>query len=127
MSATLVKELRERVDNFMDQHVFPRELEYWDFVEDPKNVWQYPPWFAGLKEKAKEARKKADEAKEPYNNAKSISDASKKVADEKQSEADAAQKAYDDCMKKVKEKCDKIKAAIAQAEAERIKKEEESG
>jgi len=50
-----VQHLSECVDRFMDQHVFPRKLEYWEFVEDPLNIWQYPPWFAGLKEKAKEA------------------------------------------------------------------------
>lgn len=50
-----VRDLRKRVDVFMDEHVFPKELEHWEFVEDPKNLWQYPPWFAGLKEKAKEA------------------------------------------------------------------------
>ena len=79
-----------------------------------------------LKEKAKEAREAADKAKAPYNNAKAKSDASKKIADEKQKEVDAAQKAYDECMRKVKEKCDKIKADIAAAEAERIKKEQEA-
>ncbi|MGX1928631.1 hypothetical protein [Flagellimonas sp. 2504JD4-2] len=79
-----------------------------------------------LKKKAKEAREAADQAKEPYNKAKAKADASKKIADEKQAEVDVAQKAYDECMRKVKEKCDKIKAAIAQAEADRIKKQKEA-
>ena len=50
-----IKDLRRRVDVFMDEHVFPLELDYWEFVDDHKNMWQYPPWFAGLMEKAKEA------------------------------------------------------------------------
>ncbi len=50
-----VKDLRRRVDAFMDEHVFPLELEYWEFVDDHKNMWQYPPWVAGLKDTAKEA------------------------------------------------------------------------
>lgn len=50
-----IQDLRKRVDSFMDEHIFPRELEFGEFVEDHDNIWQYPPWFPGLKEKAKEA------------------------------------------------------------------------
>ncbi len=50
-----VLELRARVDQFMDQHIFPRELEYWDWVDDHVNAWQYPPWFEDLKAKARKA------------------------------------------------------------------------
>ncbi len=50
-----IQDLRKRVDSFMDEHIFPRELEFAEFVEDHDNIWQYPPWFPGLKEKAKEA------------------------------------------------------------------------
>ncbi len=44
-----------QVDEFMEEHIFPRELEYWEWVDDGKNEWLYPPWFEGLKAKAKEA------------------------------------------------------------------------
>ena len=50
-----VLELRARVDAFMDEHIFPRELEYWEWTDDQNNGWSYPPWFEGLKTKAKEA------------------------------------------------------------------------
>ena len=50
-----VLELRARVDQFMDEHVFPYELEYYEFVEDHANAWQYPPWFEDLKAKARDA------------------------------------------------------------------------
>lgn len=50
-----VLELRARVDDFMSRHVIPRELEYWDWVDDHTNAWQYPPWFEDLKAKAKAA------------------------------------------------------------------------
>ena len=39
----------------MDEHIFPLELEHWEWVEDANNQWQYPPWFEGLKEKARKA------------------------------------------------------------------------
>ena len=50
-----VLELRARVDAFMDEHIFPRELEYWEWTDDQNNGWTYPPWFEDLKQKAKEA------------------------------------------------------------------------
>ncbi len=50
-----VTELRDRVKAFMDQHVFPRELDHGHWVEDEANIWKYPPWFEDLKDKAKEA------------------------------------------------------------------------
>ena len=50
-----VGELIARVEVFMKEHIYPRELEYWEWVDDAANQWQYPPWFADLKDKAKEA------------------------------------------------------------------------
>ncbi len=50
-----VLELRARVDAFMDEHIFPRELEHGDWVEDHANAWTYPPWFEDLKAKARDA------------------------------------------------------------------------
>ncbi len=44
-----------QVDEFMEEHIFPRELEYWEWVDDGKNEWLYPPWFEDLKAKAKKA------------------------------------------------------------------------
>ena len=50
-----VGEMIARVELFMKEHIYPREIEYWEWVDNPENLWQYPPWHAGLKEKAKEA------------------------------------------------------------------------
>ncbi|MBQ60734.1 MAG: acyl-CoA dehydrogenase [Gammaproteobacteria bacterium] len=50
-----VQELLARVESFMDGHIFAHELDYWEWVDDAENLWQYPPWFEGLKSKAKAA------------------------------------------------------------------------
>ncbi len=50
-----VSEMIAQVEMFMKEHIYPRELEYWDWVDNPENLWQYPPWHADLKQKAKEA------------------------------------------------------------------------
>ncbi len=50
-----VRELIARVDSFMDEHIFPRELDHWEWVDDAKNQWQYPPWFEDLKAEARKA------------------------------------------------------------------------
>ncbi|MBT7758114.1 MAG: acyl-CoA dehydrogenase [Rhodospirillaceae bacterium] len=50
-----VGEMIARVELFMKERIYPRELEFWEFVDDAENQWQYPPWHADLKEKAKEA------------------------------------------------------------------------
>ena len=53
--------LMAQVEAFMDEHVFPRELEHWEWVDDERNRWVYPPWFEDLKAGAKKAgaKKKA--------------------------------------------------------------------
>jgi acyl-CoA dehydrogenase len=50
-----VGEMIAQVEMFMKEHVYPRELEYWEWVDDADNLWQYPPWFQDLKDKAKAA------------------------------------------------------------------------
>jgi len=50
-----VLELMARVDLFMNEHIYPRELEHWEWVDDGRNEWTYPPWFEDLKAKAREA------------------------------------------------------------------------
>ena len=50
-----VLELRARVESFMDEHIYPKELEYWHWVDDADNAWQYPPWFEDLKSEARKA------------------------------------------------------------------------
>ena len=50
-----VLELRARVELFMNEHIYPQELEFGRWAENPENAWQYPPWFEDLKDKAKAA------------------------------------------------------------------------
>ena len=50
-----ILELEAREDTFMQEHIYPRELDLWHFVDDDANRWQYPPWFEGLKQKARDA------------------------------------------------------------------------
>jgi len=49
------RDLMRRVDEFMQEHVFPAEAEYDDFVEDPTNRWVVPPMIEPLKAKARAA------------------------------------------------------------------------
>ena len=48
-----VKELMARVDAFMQEHVFPIEEDYEEFVHDPANLWVVSPVMEELKQKAK--------------------------------------------------------------------------
>ncbi len=50
-----VGEMIAQVEMFMKEHIYPRELDHWEWVDDAANQWQYPPWFADLKDKAKAA------------------------------------------------------------------------
>lgn len=50
-----VLEMQTQVQAFMHEHIYPLELEYWEWVDDHSHAWQYPPWFEGLKQKAKDA------------------------------------------------------------------------
>ena len=50
-----VMQHRAVLEAFMDEHIYPREREFSEWVEDETNLWQYPPFFEGLKSKAREA------------------------------------------------------------------------
>jgi acyl-CoA dehydrogenase len=50
-----VMEAKERLEAFMDEHVYPAEREHHDFVMAPENLWKQPPVVERLKAKAKEA------------------------------------------------------------------------
>lgn len=45
--------LKARVQTFMQAHVYHLEEEYNEFVSDPANLWQYPPFFQDLIDQAK--------------------------------------------------------------------------
>jgi acyl-CoA dehydrogenase len=49
-----VVELNERLEAFMQEHIYPREHEWDEFTLDQDNLWQVPDWFDELRDKAKE-------------------------------------------------------------------------
>jgi acyl-CoA dehydrogenase len=49
------KELNIRLEAFMQEHIYPREQDWQEFTLDHNNLWKVPPWFDGLREKAKAA------------------------------------------------------------------------
>ncbi len=50
-----VLNLMQQVDDFMQEHIYPREEEYVNFVSDQDNRWVVPPFIEELKEKARAA------------------------------------------------------------------------
>lgn len=50
-----VKALLARVETFMDEHIYPVEQDYNDFVHDPAHIWQEWPGMEPLKDKARAA------------------------------------------------------------------------
>lgn len=42
-----------RIDAFMDEHIYPNEQAYYDFVHDQNNLWQEWPGMEALKDKAR--------------------------------------------------------------------------
>ena len=50
-----VTELNARLQAFMEEHIYPREHAWDEFTQDQNNLWQYPDWFDGLREKARAA------------------------------------------------------------------------
>jgi acyl-CoA dehydrogenase len=49
------RELMQRVDEFMQAHIYPVEAEREEFVQDPANRWVVPPMMEALKVKARAA------------------------------------------------------------------------
>jgi len=49
-----VVELNARLDAFMQEHIYPREHDWDEFTLDQNNLWQVPPWYDDLRDKAKE-------------------------------------------------------------------------
>ena len=46
-----VKGLLSRIQAFMDEHVYPNEEDYHDFVTDPANIWkEWPKMEAGVRD-----------------------------------------------------------------------------
>ncbi len=49
-----VVELNARLEAFMREHIYPREHDWDEFTLDRDNLWQVPPWYDDLRDKAKE-------------------------------------------------------------------------
>ncbi|MDG1813235.1 MAG: acyl-CoA dehydrogenase family protein [Porticoccaceae bacterium] len=47
------EDLNNRLTAFMEEHIYPRERDYEEFTGDHNNLWQYPDWYQGLKDEAK--------------------------------------------------------------------------
>ena len=47
-------QLQARLQAFMEEHIYPREHDWEQWCLDQNNLWQVPPWYDGLREKAKE-------------------------------------------------------------------------
>jgi acyl-CoA dehydrogenase len=47
------KAIHERLEVFMEQHIYPREKDYDEFTSNQENLWQYPDWYEDLKKEAK--------------------------------------------------------------------------
>ena len=47
------RELNEKLEVFMEQHIYPREKDYDEFTSNQDNLWKYPDWYEDLKNEAK--------------------------------------------------------------------------
>ncbi|MCA3254773.1 MAG: acyl-CoA dehydrogenase family protein, partial [Alphaproteobacteria bacterium] len=50
-----VKDLLARLEAFMDEHVYPAEVERYEWTHDPAKLWVSWPGIEALKEKARAA------------------------------------------------------------------------
>ena len=48
-----VQDLNQRLEDFMQQHIYPREHDWEEYTLDQNNLWQVPEWFDELRDKAK--------------------------------------------------------------------------
>ena len=50
------KAIHERLEVFMEQHIYPREKDFDEFTSNQENLWQYPDWYRRPKKRSKETR-----------------------------------------------------------------------
>lgn len=48
-------EMAVQLNAFMEEHIYPREMEYNHYMDDDANAFTFPPWFEDLKQKARDA------------------------------------------------------------------------
>ncbi len=49
-----VMQLNAQLQAFMDEHIYPREHDWEEFVLDQNNLWQTPDWYDDVRARAKE-------------------------------------------------------------------------
>ena len=50
-----VRALNDQLQGFMDKHIYLREHDWHEWCLDPDHLWEVPPWYDDLRNKAKEA------------------------------------------------------------------------
>ena len=50
-----VRALNDQLQGFMDKHIYPREHDWHEWCLDPDHLWEVPPWYDDLRNKAREA------------------------------------------------------------------------
>ena len=50
-----VRALNDQLQGFMDEHIYPREHDWHEWCLDPDHLWEVPPWYDDLRNKAREA------------------------------------------------------------------------
>ena len=45
--------LNAQLQNFMDEHIYPREREWHEWCHDPEHLWEVPAWYDEIRDKAK--------------------------------------------------------------------------
>ncbi len=48
-----VRALNAQLQNFMDEHIYPREREWHEWCHDPEHLWEEPAWYDDMRDKAK--------------------------------------------------------------------------
>ena len=49
-----VRALNAQLQNFMDEHIYPRERDWHEWCINPKHLWEIPDWYDEIRDKAKE-------------------------------------------------------------------------
>ena len=48
-----VRSLNARLQQFMDERIYPREREWHEWCHDPEHLWEVPAWYDDIRDKAK--------------------------------------------------------------------------
>ena len=48
-----VRALNTRLQQFMDEHIYPRERDWHEWCHNPAHLWEVPAWYDDIRDKAK--------------------------------------------------------------------------